>query len=75
MVGLFESGKGERAGDEGARCGIGGGGRLVRVQFATVVFRRAEMVSAQGDEWSECGEEEGREKAVHTGWVVAALSV
>lgn len=51
MVGLFETREGEGAWAEEARGGIGGRGRLVRVEGSAVVFGRAELVSIR-DQWS-----------------------
>ena len=45
VVGLLHAREGERAGDEFARCWVGGWRRLVRVERAAVVSGRAELVS------------------------------
>lgn len=44
MVGLLEAGEGERARDELAGFGDGGGRGLMRVERAAVVFWRSEFV-------------------------------
>ncbi len=57
MVGLLEAGEGEGTRDELAGFGGRGGGRLVWVEGAAVVFWRAEFVAGDvsGGDWSVQG--------------------